>query len=275
MNPEIVEYLRHHDIELPLYLQHILKFSGYDNFYLFPKITSNDIKSIEQFAREEMHQFITKDDNLENFYGFFKTTLESFKIVPGHQKLLLEAANKLQLHKKRKESQKLAEVKKRTKRLHSAEFTTDNSLNSIQENEESDRIIAISEHILKTQKSYLLGLISKLPNYDELSIKVNEIHVNVVQKDEQLSGMISCPFCNKQLKLCWMKQKVNYNARPIYGNYHNHVKTHIPNDRQKGTRKNTVTNEANQVITKFFKNCNDGDKTDHEIHGKRRNDRRI
>ncbi|KAF2880024.1 hypothetical protein ILUMI_26145 [Ignelater luminosus] len=63
MDSEITEILKY----LPLYLQNILKYSGYDNVPVLSQLREEDIITVEKFTREDIHAFVKPDDNLETF----------------------------------------------------------------------------------------------------------------------------------------------------------------------------------------------------------------
>ena len=49
-----------------VYLQNSLKYAGFDTFDLLCELTEDDIKSLEIFAREDLHQILDPHDDRNN-----------------------------------------------------------------------------------------------------------------------------------------------------------------------------------------------------------------
>lgn len=249
MDKDIVEFLTSIGIEIPIYLQNILKYAGYDTFHLLSELTDDDIKSLEKFTREDLNQLLGPQDDKKDFFGIFHNNVDIFKIVPGHKKLLLEAALKLKL----RETENRRKLDLNQQKLESENLKDDQDKSAPPTALQNQEFSEICKQILSTQKAYIANLFANHSDYEKRLSQINKIEVKVLKKNERMTGVISCPFCDKETNLSWFKQKENYNARPVYGNYHFHIKKHLEKD-NKGKESLHIpkSRPRPRLITSFF-----------------------
>lgn len=73
---------------VPIYVQNILAFNGYENALSVGTLTSEDIVYLQNYARNEMHKRIPKDADLKEYYGYFSENPTEFEFLRGHVKFL-------------------------------------------------------------------------------------------------------------------------------------------------------------------------------------------
>lgn len=82
---------------VPKHLQNILALNGYENALSIKTLTSNDLKDLQEYARKDMAKRIPKDANMEDYYGCFVASPESFVFLPGYIRLIMEIVSIINL----------------------------------------------------------------------------------------------------------------------------------------------------------------------------------
>lgn len=80
------------DLPLPFYLQKLLIYCGYDNYYSLATLNDNSIKQMENFAQNDLVTLLDVEEH-NSFYGIYFKNPKMFKIAFGHKELLQIISN--------------------------------------------------------------------------------------------------------------------------------------------------------------------------------------
>ncbi|XP_024885627.1 uncharacterized protein LOC112463447 isoform X2 [Temnothorax curvispinosus] len=78
-----------HGVFIPNYIKNVMHFNNLDNPISFKKITESMISELENFAKNEMQDFIEPNADLKAYFGLFEKRPEKFRFMIGDKQLIL------------------------------------------------------------------------------------------------------------------------------------------------------------------------------------------
>lgn len=181
--------------------------AGYDNAIVFLEFGEDDIKLIEQHARENESQLIKKSKIYCN--------IKPFAFLPGHRKVLTSLSSKIRSFKSKKKCKKnlfqvtIAEASK---------AIVEETVELLTENELSDIKIKLLAKLNTFARS--IGL---RPDFSDSSIATDiETYIPTSLKRKKTASyrcLVKCILCNKRIPC-------THNSHWQTSNFENHLKTH-------------------------------------------------
>lgn len=80
-------------VEIPMQLKRLLFVNGYKDLKVIAQITEEDIKAMENFAKETLSTLLKCKLQRDEYFGIFANDMKQFKILNGHKKVLQIIAN--------------------------------------------------------------------------------------------------------------------------------------------------------------------------------------
>lgn len=242
-------------LDLPIYVQNLLMYCGYDNYQSLSKIEANDIEKMEKFAQNDLANLLENHEQKE-FYGIFAKNTKLFKIAEGHKKILNVICNSCKNHVKEQQQSKakkrklaprqdLEKVKKNkqknigVKRLTNGDKDSSSEQTDVEENDAqtSEKIICHIQNIVTAYASKFLNSL-ETPT-QQLSIrKENSLEKIKKIKVLMINGYpwISCTECSFQSRpYCNIENK---KKKWVCSNFNRHFKTHFRNTAKVGKNVN-------------------------------------
>lgn len=176
-------------LDVPLYMANILSINGFDNLLSLQELEESDIKSMEHFAREEMIDLV-KDDERVDFYGIFHDSIDKFKFIAGHRKMLLGLKSVLNTE----------EPPRKRKRLEDSNDNKKPDMNDI--------------------RKMLINVVNKNEALKLCEKQISESFIELHGESESCKARISCVFTG-----CKQKTEIPFkDNRWITSNFTRHVK---------------------------------------------------
>lgn len=220
--------------KLPIFLQNVLKTTGFANEETFANITEEDFSEIETFVRNDLVDLIKKEEYPE-YYGVYANNPTKFCILPGFKKLIklmvVELNNSVRTRNEQEVSSKRSQSKANT-RTETVVSEIKRKRQHIDLENEEKKIKHLIIGWIKSKGGILKPELQKVINNE-----VNEFSIEVEIADEDLmSAKIKCP-CSKfernvskkktNLDIKILKTLSNNTKRWQVSNFYKHFTKHI------------------------------------------------
>lgn len=254
------------NVKIPLYIKNIFKLNHLDNPIAFRRITTEALKEIEVFAREQMSIFLDPGENLELFYGQFHTVPEKFCFLLGDKFLLQNLVEFVQstnddFWKSKKDSDKNKTNVNAFKLSFKSNLTQSlsNSPSTLDINEERTNLLKLVKSIVEKSFSKVIDSDKKKNIFDKIqvTVSVSEIYEqNNLPDTYTYEAKIKCPLCSNESKLKKCGNADTKGSRWVLSNFRRHLLKH-----ENVCRKNSASEATSNPAEKLRKFAYDKNQT--------------
>lgn len=240
------------NITIPKELLNMLTINGYSSLPIISEITDDDIKNIEEFARETLPDIIEKEE-YKQYYGCFMKCPQKFLLLSGHRKIINMLSKYYQETSLEIKSPTASSGESHNSRLPvrlPVEIINPSSQRKVADLTEENSII------FRTITQWIKNKLDK-EKWMETQKFINNILVRCESNANQdLSCIITC-YCNTPIKLTKSASVPTRSKKWIYSNFHHHYKSkHLCPSLCPNSTKLEDKSKPSSTITKYFSKTN-------------------
>lgn len=266
MNDEFWQKIESDIGVIPKYLKNILNLSGFNNLISIRCIEENTLVEIENFVRNELSIIIshknpsTQNINFYDYFSIYHNSPEYFKLSPGHKILLLNLKNyisekglgyflKSKIQSNGSPQEKLEDQFVEPNESHNNErnmyppiMPEDNNTRKALKRKHIDNLRTLEEEtliLLTSLNNWIRNYRKKMTEHAHLMHDVSIVDVIPNQLNANLSGIITCSYCNIHIKIATDKTASGH--RWIISNYMKHFKRHFEPQNSTGKDRDSCT----------------------------------